>query len=554
MLRKIFKWLAIGTLSVIGLLVGTGLYLYSQAAHRHPVAPPTALLHTERQQIGPNAYTLGNNWLRKSRSGWWEMHLEGQPFERGVANGILCRDLCAYQEQAFYDQICKLVPSAFHRSFLKYLIAFFNRNLEDSLTEEQRLEIYGVAQTAYPKFDEIGPAYPRLMNYHAAHDIGHALQNLALVGCSSFATWGDKSADGQLLIGRNFDFYVGDQFADNKIVDFVTPAQGHQFATVSWCGMSGVVSGMNMAGLTITLNAAKSDLPTGAATPISLLAREILQYAGTIDEAVAIAKKRHTFVSESLLIGSAADNKAVVIEKTPDSLDVYDPNQHSLICTNHYQSTKLGKSVINAQQMRESASVYREQRIAELMAQAGPLNPVKAATILRDQGGLKGQNIGNGNEKAVNQLICHHSVIFQPAKRIIWLAAAPWQLGKYVAYDLNKVFAMKGLATNHELVEVDSIAAAPFLHSAGYTDYVAFRKLAAQVQNHEQVDPMELIRLDPEYYHAYVLAGDALFRAQKFEEAQRVYRQGLTKEIASKGEEMHLRKQLAKCAEKLKRV
>ena len=552
MLRRIIKWLALGILSVLVLLVGTGLYLYSQAAHRHPVAPPTALLHTERQQVGPNAYTLGNNWLRKSRSGWWEMHLEGEPFERGVANGILCRELCEYQEQAFYDQICKLVPSAFYRSFLKYLIAFFNRNLENSLTEEQRLEIYGVAQTAYPKFDEIGPAYPRLMNYHADHDIGHALQNLALVGCSSFATWGEKSADGQLLIGRNFDFYVGDQFADNKVVDFVTPAQGHQFVTVSWCGMSGVVSGMNMAGLTITLNAAKSDLPTGAATPISLLAREILQYAGTIDEAVAIARKRHTFVSESLLIGSAADNKAVVIEKTPDSLGVYNSGQQSLICTNHYQSAALGKSAINQQQMRESASVYREQRLAELMNRAGALTPTKAAAILRDQGGLGDKVIGNGNEKAVNQLICHHSVIFQPAKRVIWLAAAPWQLGKYVAYDLNKVFALKGLATNHELVEVDSIAAAPFLHSAGYTDFVAFRQLAAKVQNHEKVDPLELIRLNPEYYHAYVLAGDALFRANKFAEAQRIYRQGLTKEIASKGEEMHLRKQLAKCAEKLK--
>ena len=341
-------------------------------------------------------------------------------------NGKLCRDLCEYQEQAFYDQICQLVPSHFYRQFLKYLIAFFNRNLESSLTEEQRLEIYGVAQTAYPKFDEIGPAYPRLMNYHAAHDIGHALQNLALVGCSSFATWGDKSADGELLIGRNFDFYVGDKFADNKVVDFVTPAQGHRFVTVSWCGLSGVVSGMNMEGLTITLNAAKSALPTGSATPISLLAREILQYAGNIDEAVAIARKRHTFVAESLLIGSAADNKAVVIEKTPDSVAVYDPNNRALICTNHYQSAGLGNTALNQQQMRESASVYREQRIAELMAKAGPLTPVKAAAILRDQGGLGGRNIGNGNEKAVNQLICHHSVIFQPAKRIIWLAAAPW--------------------------------------------------------------------------------------------------------------------------------
>ena len=122
-----------------------------------------------------------------------------------------------------------------------------------------------------------------------------------------------------------------------------------------------------------------------------------------------------------------------------------------------------------------------------------------------------------------------------------------------MAYDLNKVFAMKGLTSNHELAEVDSIPAAPFLHSPGYTDFVAFRTLAARVQNHEPAaDPMELIRLNPEYYHAYVLAGDALFREQKFDAARKVYQLGLTKEIASKGEEMHIRKQLAKCEEQLK--
>ena len=551
-MRKLLKWLGLGALTVGLLLTGAIGYLYWAAVHHHPTPPASALLSQQPQQLAKNSTVLGPNWLRQSRSGWWEMHLEGGPYERGVANGMLCRDLCEYQEEAFVGQLRQLVPSAFYRQFLKYMIAVFNRHLDSSLTEEQRLEIYGVAQTANPKFDEIGPAYPRLMNYHAAHDIGHALQNLALVGCSSFATWGDKSADGQLLIGRNFDFYAGDRFADNKVVDFVTPAQGHRFVTVSWCGMSGVVSGMNMAGLTITLNAAKSEIPTGSATPISLLAREILQYAGTIAEAVAIARKRHTFVAESLLIGSAADNKAVVIEKTPDALDVYDPGQQSLICTNHYQSAGLANTALNQQNMRESASVYRQQRIAELMERAGPLSPTKAANILRDQRGLGDRFIGYGNEKAVNQLICHHSVIFQPAKRIIWLAAAPWQLGKYVAYDLNKVFALKTPGSDHELVEVDSIAADPFLRSPGYQDFVAFRALATRLKNHEPVDPMELIRLNPEYYHAYVLAGDALFRDKKFDAARKVYSIGLTKEIASKGEEMHLRKQLAKCEEQLK--
>jgi len=550
-MRRIFKWLGYASLTVLALLVAFCIYLFVVISAKPPVPADTAVLHTKALQLDKNCYVLANNWMRKSESGWWEMYVEGAPFERGVINGKLSKEVFAYQEQAFFDQICKLVPSSFYRQFLKYLIAFFNRDLENNLTEEQKLEIYGVSLSANPKFDEIGPAYQRIMNYHAAHDIGHALQNLALVGCSSFATWGEKSADGQLIIGRNFDFYVGDRFADNKIVGFYTPTQGHQFMMVTWGGMTGVVSGMNMSGLTVTLNAAKSALPSGSATPISLLAREILQYAGNIDEAVAIAKKRHTFVSESLLIGSASDNKAVVIEKTPEDVQVYDPGHNSLICTNHYQSAKLGASEINQHQMSESASVYREQRIQELMDRAGQLSPEKVATILRDQNGLRDQIIGHGNEKAVNQLIAHHSVIFEPGKRVVWLAAAPWQLGKYVAYDLNKIFAMHGLQANHELVEKQFIPEDPFLHTQAYADFVAFRKLSTQVQSDESVDPMQLIRLNPEYYHAYVLAGDAFFKRGKYEQARGVYTQGLTKVIASTGEEQHIRKQLSKCAEHL---
>ena len=133
------------------------------------------------------------------------------------------------------------------------------------------------------------------MYLHGAHDIGHAMQDLMLIGCSSFAAWGNKTEDGQLLIGRNLDFYAGDAFAKNKIIAFVNPTEGHKFMSVAWPGMIGVVSGMNEHGLTVTINAGKSKIPWIAKTPISILTREILQHASTIDEAIAIAKKRQGF-------------------------------------------------------------------------------------------------------------------------------------------------------------------------------------------------------------------------------------------------------------------
>ena len=375
-MKKLLKYIAyfFGTLLLLFAVFITYMVIVSDIQPPKVEGNDAAFVRLQRKQIDTNCYVIGNNWIRKSKSGIWEMYVEGKPFERGVINGKLSQELVQKQEEAFVDQIAKLIPSKSYQHFLKYLIGFFNKNLPKNLTEEQKLEIYGVSQAASHEFDFIGTPYQRILNYHGAHDIGHALQNFALVGCSSFSTWNDKSEDSTLITGRNFDFYVGDKFAEDKLLLFCNPTKGYKFMIVTWGGFTGVVSGMNLEGLSITLNASKSSIPTGTAEPVSLIAREILQYAKNIEDAIKIAKSRKSFVSESFMISSATDNKTIIIEKTPDVTAVAYPSNNEIICTNHYQSKELLNTDKNEEQIKQSASEYRYQRIKELLNKTDKIN------------------------------------------------------------------------------------------------------------------------------------------------------------------------------------
>ncbi|MBC7827722.1 MAG: peptidase C45 [Chitinophagaceae bacterium] len=546
--RKVWRWMLYALLSFLGLLIILAVYLAIVAIDHPPKPVDTSSLQLQRNEPSPGFYTIKNNWFRKSNSGLYELYVEGDAFERGVINGKLTKELVQRQEDHFNEQITRLVPSAFYRHFLRYFIAWFNRNLDDNVAEEDKEEIFGVSHAASKKYNYIGSNYQRILNYHAAHDIGHALQSMALVGCTSFGTW--ASDDTTMIIGRNFDFYVGDKFAEDKIIAFFNPSKGYKYMTVTWGGFIGAVSGMNEKGLTVTINAAKSGMPSGSATPVSLVAREILQYAGNIDEALQIAKKRKMFVSESFLVGSAADNKAVVIEKTPGDIDVYDPHKNYIVCSNHFQSKGLSETKPNVEQRNESASAYRYQRVMQLI-DTNHNTIQKTISLLRDRYGLNGSNIGMGNEKSINQLIAHHSIVFEPKKRLVWVSSSPWQLGKFVAYNLNKVFAMDGLKENREIC--DSTLTIPpdsFLLTSDYKNFLRFWTYKQLIADKKDVSIDSLIASNPEYYHTYVLAGDYLYRKEKYARAKQYYQLALTKLIATKKEEAHINKQIENCTRK----
>lgn len=548
------KFLKYFFLSILILIVGFAIYFFQAIKMPPPEVKDLSSLNEKRQIIGHNFYGIKSNRLRKSESGLYELYLEGKPFERGVYNGKLTAELGKKQEDAFVEEIRKMIPSESFLNFLKYMTSWFNRNMNEYVPEEYQKEIYGVSESASKEYLFIGDNYARILNYHAAHDIGHALQNLAQVGCTSFSCNHKKTKDGKLIIGRNFDFYVGDKFAEDKIVTFYKPDKGCKFVEITWGGFVGTVSGMNEQGLTVTLNAAKSDIPFSSADPISLIAREILQYAGNIKEAYEIAKKRKAFVSEAIMIASAKDDATAIIEKTPSACALFYPKTDIVIGPNHFQSDKFKNTELNQENIRESSSMYRFKRMEELLSRYDKIGYCEAANILRDKKGLHDKNIGMGNEKNICQLISHHSIIFKPDERKFWVSTNSYQLGKYVCYDLDSVFAVFPAMTENRELYIESLSIPPdsFLYSKAYKNFKYFKK-QKEIFKHavkdtsvfiSDADIQKFISSNPEYFYVWQLAGKYYYARKDYENAMYYYKTALTKEITTLTERSEIEEHL----------
>lgn len=551
--KKRFSWLwkILRVFSVL-LVILIGLFLFlikidipAETSHLHPS-------QYKRTQVNDTHFQVGNNWLKKNKYGIWEMYLEGDAFERGVIYGVLAKELIEKQEVHFVNQINEIIPNVNYQQILKFLIAWFNKDLDKHIPVQFQQEIYGVSLSFSDKYDYIAPKYYRILNYHAAHDIGHALNDYNLVGCTSFAVKNEYSEDGKLLIGRNFDFYMGDKFAEDKLLVFVNPTEGYKYSSYAWAGLTGVVSGMNEHGLTVTINASKSDVPTGAKVPISLLAREVLQYAQNIDEAIEIVKKRDVFVSESLLVGSATDKKAVIIEKSPNKMDVFQTDSSLVQCTNHYQSPLFKNDPVNIQNIEQTDTYYRYQRLGQLINDSIPLTPSSAASILRNQKGVNNADLGLGNPKAINQLIAHHSIIFKPEEKLFWVSSSPYQLGAFQCFDFDKMFTKQNQYSPDSLI----IPSDNFLKSEAYDNYEKYKQIKQGLVKYlflgipfdmDKSKEKAFISYNPTSYLTYKVLGDYYYDSKQKEKAKEYYQTSLQYEVASEQEKESIKEKINLC-------
>lgn len=494
------------------------LFVYTSL---HVMTPPQIgkiALADSVVQKNDSVRTLGRNWAKRCGGDIYVCYTEGNPEERGYVYGALLSDLMTYQKRALLKRMEETVEGEWYRKFLCRLVKFYNSGILENLTVEQQREIYGLSLADTHDFDDLAEPYELQLNLHSAHDIGHAMQDYMLVGCSSFVLNDSKTTDSTLIFGRNFDFYCGDDFAKTKVVSICRPDSGYAFASITWGGMLGVLSGMNEKGLSVCINASKLDIPKSVAMPISMLVRHILIHCKSIDEAYAEAKKMKTFVAENIVIASAYDNDMAIIEKSPEDIELYrSSNKDELICTNHFQSEKFMNDERNLMNINQTDTKYRSELLAEHLGKKEKFNAEDAMGVLLNPYGKGGENIGFGNEMAINQLIAHHSVVFEPEKLNIYVCTQPKEFAPYKKFNLQdilKTVETRDLASSQNFTITKFAVADSVRQSKEYTNYkryVDFRYLISALDEDTKLisNLDSFVVLNPNFFESYNIAGDA---------------------------------------------
>jgi isopenicillin-N N-acyltransferase like protein len=547
-MKKLFKYIVLTFLFLaiaIGIFVSYVNHLFSDEAKKYENKALNIVT------IDKTTTSTGHNWLRKEQPGLWTLYIEGSPFERGLAAGQLTKTILFKQEKAVVDQIHQIVPSSFYIHFVKYLISGFNLNLYRNMPEENKAEVYGISLSASSSYKFVAGNYQRLLSYQGISDIGYVSSNYKKEGGTAFALWNSKTKDGNLLVGRNFDLKMGENFGKDKIVTFIRPDTGYCHAFVAWGGMIGAISGMNEKGLTVMVNAAKSNGNLKSGTPAALIARQILQYASNIEEATSIASHYDVFADELYLVASAKENEAVIIEKKHGSQSVFTPKENYVIATNHFQSSENGYTATGISQREKTASGYRYKKVQRLIKAQKIFDYKDVAKVLLDTAGFAGKNIGLGNPMAINQFTAQQSVIFSPKQRIFWVSTYPYHSGTYIAYDLKKIFYLHGAVRPETKTTVDSltIEAGSITLKHVAKRHACFAELLQLSYAHKisQRGIDSLNHLNTKYFETYEQAGDFNYRLQNYSLALKEYKKALSCAIPGEEEKKRLLKKIANC-------
>jgi hypothetical protein len=296
-------------------------------------------------QPDPHSVQFFGPAYRYPQAGWIVLHVEGEPYERGVQHGRLLapeiaanvRCLAAYYGSRAPADSWKhtrtLVNSQFLRRFGKEVLEEM-KGIADGASaagaryEGRNLDIVDIAAiNMVNELDSLDGAMDATpTGLEGLHLTPESLKPQAraptpaprlarATHCSAFAATGPATKDGKIVFGHitMYDLYPANFY--NVWID-LKPSKGHRFVMQSFPGgmHSGMDYAINDAGLLMcetTLDQTQFD-PKG--TPLCARIREAIQYADNVEKAADILRKDgNGLCSTEWILGDLKNNEIALL-------------------------------------------------------------------------------------------------------------------------------------------------------------------------------------------------------------------------------------------------
>ena len=235
-----------------------------------------------------------------------------------------------------------------------------------------------------------------------------------LFHCSGFALLGDATQGGRIFHGRILDYMKGVGLEANAVVIVSQPEQGHAWINVSYAGFIGSVTAMNDAHISIGEMGGRGE-GNWDGKPMAQLVREVMENAGTLDEAVEIMRRAPRTCEYYYVIADGTAKQAVGIKATPETFEVVHPGEA------HPQLATPVKDTV----LLSADDRYREL-VRRVQAGYGKFDADSARALMTSPVCMS-SNI--------------HSVLFAPDTLELWVANAddknPASHTRYTHYDLG---------------------------------------------------------------------------------------------------------------------
>lgn len=166
-----------------------------------------------------------------------------------------------------------------------------------------------------------------------------------VMSCTMFAVWGSRTVDGKCFAIRNLDWISQSGMHEERLVTVCRPEGRHAFVSMGYAGVIGCLAGMNEKGISLSEVGAFSVSEELDGIPWVLMARQVLENAACLEDAVGIIKQtKHTLGYNYLVAdGDPAcfgtpqfKPRAAAFETNAACCEVFyedDPQEHAAIWT-----------------------------------------------------------------------------------------------------------------------------------------------------------------------------------------------------------------------------